>query len=74
MDIELLREYCLSLPGTEDDLKWGENLCFMLEQKIYALASLDTGSLTFKCNPEEFEEWTELLQRPTAPIRFLTKL
>jgi len=58
MDIELLREYCLSLPGTEEDLKWGENLCFMLEQKIYALASLDTGSLTFKCNPEEFEELT----------------
>ncbi|MCX2482742.1 MmcQ/YjbR family DNA-binding protein [Pedobacter sp. MR2016-24] len=58
MDIEILREYCLSLPGTEEDLKWGENLCFMVEQKIYVLASLDTGTLTFKCDPEEFEELT----------------
>lgn len=58
MDIEMIREYCLALPGTEEDLKWGDNLCFMVEQKIYVLASLDAGKLTFKCNPEEFEELT----------------
>jgi len=58
MDIEMFREYCLSLPGTTEDLKWGDNLCFMIEEKIYVIASLDTGSLTLKCNPEEFEELT----------------
>ncbi len=58
MDIEMLREYCLSLPGTTEDLKWGDNLCFMIEQKIYVITSLDAGTLTFKCDPEEFEELT----------------
>jgi predicted DNA-binding protein (MmcQ/YjbR family) len=58
MDIEMLREYCLSLPGTTEDLKWGEHLCFMIAQKIYVITSLDAGTLTFKCDPEDFGELT----------------
>ncbi|WP_442590464.1 MmcQ/YjbR family DNA-binding protein [Pedobacter sp. AW31-3R] len=58
MDIEMFRDYCLSLPGTTEDLKWGDNLCFLVEEKIYVMASLDSGSLVFKCDPEEFEELT----------------
>ncbi len=58
MDVEMLREYCLSLPGTGEDVKWGDNLCFMIEQKIYVMTSLDSGTLVFKCDPEEFEELT----------------
>lgn len=58
MDIEMFREYCLSLPGTTEDLKWGDNLCFLIEAKIYVMTSLDSGSIVFKCDPEEFEELT----------------
>lgn len=56
MDIENFREYCLSLPGTTEGMKWGENLCFMIEEKIYAIASLDDGMVSFKIDPENFEE------------------
>ena len=56
MDIEMFREYCLTLPGTTEGMKWGENLCFMIEEKIYAITSLDDGGLSFKINPEDFEE------------------
>lgn len=56
MDIELFREYCLSLEGTTEEMKWGDNLCFMIEQKIFVINSLDSGTLALKCNPEEFEE------------------
>lgn len=56
MDIENFREYCLSLPGTTEGMKWGENLCFMIEEKIYAIASLDDGLVSFKIDPENFEE------------------
>lgn len=56
MDIEMLREYCLSLPGTEEEIKWEENLCFMIERKIFLLYSLNGGGLALKCNREEFEE------------------
>jgi len=55
MDIEMIREFCLGLPGTTEGMKWGENLCFMIHEKIYALASLDDGTITLKCDPEDFD-------------------
>lgn len=58
MDIEMLREYCLSLPGTTEEMKWGDNLCFMIEKKIFMINSLDDGTVALKCNPEEFDELT----------------
>jgi predicted DNA-binding protein (MmcQ/YjbR family) len=58
MDIEMLREYCLTLPGTTEEVKWGDNLCFMIEKKIYVISSLDAGTIAIKCDPEEFEELT----------------
>lgn len=58
MDIEMFREYCLSLPGTTEELKWGDNLCFMIEKKIFVISSLDSGTVAIKCNPEEFDELT----------------
>ncbi|WP_432713003.1 MmcQ/YjbR family DNA-binding protein [Pedobacter sp.] len=58
MDIEMFREYCLSLPGTTEGIKWGEHLCFMIAEKMYVIIGLDEGSASFKCDPEEFEELT----------------
>ena len=56
MDIEMFRTFCLSLPGTTEDLKWGQHLCFLVHEKIYVITSLDDGTLTFKCDPEDFNE------------------
>jgi predicted DNA-binding protein (MmcQ/YjbR family) len=56
MDVEMFREYCLSLPGTTEEVKWEDNLCFMIEKKIFVMSSLTDGNLAMKCNPEEFEE------------------
>ena len=58
MDIERIRDYCLSLPGTTEEIKWGDNLCFMIESKIFIICSLDAGTIALKCDPEEFEELT----------------
>ena len=52
----MFRDYCLSLAGTTEEVKWEDNLCFMVEKKIFVMNSLTTGSLAMKCNPEEFEE------------------
>lgn len=56
MDIESLRSFCLSLPGTTEGMKWGEHLCFMIHEKLFVIISLDDGQITFKCDPEEFDE------------------
>jgi predicted DNA-binding protein (MmcQ/YjbR family) len=55
MDIETFRDYCLSLNGTTEGMKW-DHLCFMIDEKIYVLASLDDGRLCFKCDPDDFDE------------------
>lgn len=56
MDIEMFRAYCLSLPGTTEGMKWGEHLCFMVHEKLFVITSLPDGVITFKCDPEEFDE------------------
>ena len=55
MDIESFREYCLSLSGTTEGMKW-EHLCFMIEEKIFVLVDLDTHGFCIKCTPDEFDE------------------
>ncbi|MEJ5996147.1 MmcQ/YjbR family DNA-binding protein [Pedobacter sp. Du54] len=58
MDIESFREYCLSLPGTTEGMKW-EHLCFMIEEKIFVIIAIEEGnSFSTKCDPEEFDELT----------------
>lgn len=58
MDIETFREYCLSLPGTTEGMKW-DHLCFMIEEKIFVIIAIDEGSrFSTKCSPEEFDELT----------------
>jgi predicted DNA-binding protein (MmcQ/YjbR family) len=61
MNIETIREYCLSLPETTESFPFDEvTLVFKVANKIFALANLD-GELTInlKCNPEKAIEIRE---------------
>lgn len=61
MDVEKLRAICLKLPGTTEDLKWGDNLCFCVGTKLYLIVSLDETPVaaSFKVADEEFEAWSQ---------------
>jgi predicted DNA-binding protein (MmcQ/YjbR family) len=62
MNIETLREYCLSKPGVEESLPFGpDTLVFKVTGKIFLLASLDSERLQFnvKCDPEKAIELRE---------------
>lgn len=53
MDIETLRNYCLSKPGVTESFPFGDDtLVFKVNAKIFALANLE-GDLTvnLKCDP-----------------------
>ncbi|MBO5951302.1 MAG: MmcQ/YjbR family DNA-binding protein [Bacteroidaceae bacterium] len=54
MNIESVREYCLSLPQTTEDFPFDEStLAFRIEGKIFAMVDLEkTEWLVLKCNPE----------------------
>jgi predicted DNA-binding protein (MmcQ/YjbR family) len=60
MNIEQLREFCLSMPHAAEDVKWGADLCFCVGEKMFAVTGLDSsGQVSFKCTPEKFAELTE---------------
>ena len=61
--IEWVREFCLALPRTTEDIQWGNNLLFRIAKKIYCVVDLDPGiatKLAFKCTPEKFAELVEI--------------
>ena len=61
MNIEELRQLCLSLPHATEDVKWGKDLCFSVGGKMFCATGMDhaAGQVSFKCTPEKFAELTE---------------
>ena len=61
MDIDWLRELCLSLPGVTEQILWEHDLVFKVGGKMFAAAPLepDRICLSFKCSDEDFIELTE---------------
>lgn len=62
MDIEAIREYCLSLLHATEGVQWDNDLLFRIGGKIFAVTSLDLSPnrLSFKCTPEKFAELLEI--------------
>jgi len=61
--IDWIRELCLSLPQTTEDIQWGNDLLFRVAKKIYCLVPLEPQTpikLCFKCTPEKFAELIEV--------------
>jgi predicted DNA-binding protein (MmcQ/YjbR family) len=57
MNIEYLREYCLSLPAVTEDVKWENDLVFSIGGKMFCAAGLQPPlRFSFKVRDEEFEE------------------
>lgn len=62
MDIESLREYCLSKKGAEESFPFGsETLVFKVMGKVFLLTGLGSQPLQFnaKCDPEKAIELRE---------------
>jgi len=63
MNLEKIRDYCLSLPHATEEVLWQKDLVFKMSGKMFAVIGLDAGpasQFSFKCRPEEFAELTEL--------------
>lgn len=61
--IDWVREFCLSLPHTTEDVQWGSNLLFRIARKMYCIVSLepqDSVKMSLKCTPEKFSELLEI--------------
>lgn len=69
MSVESIRRFCLSFPHATENLQWGDDLCFKVGGKIFALLSLSSvpQRLMFKCTPETFAELVEREDIVPAP-------
>jgi|ERR1700722_7009197 len=67
MNVDSIREYCLSLPNATENLQWGDDLCFKIAGKIFSIVSLNDPRVCFKCNPETFAELIEREDIHPAP-------
>src|SRR2546423_8807663 len=61
MNVDRLREVCLSFPGATEQIQWGNDLLFKVGGKMFAVAPLEPAPvcLSFKCSEESFAELTE---------------
>jgi predicted DNA-binding protein (MmcQ/YjbR family) len=61
MNVDSIRKYCLSFPRATENLQWGDDLCFKVGGKIFAVLSLGAvpQAVCFKCTAEKFAELCE---------------
>ncbi|MGH9683507.1 MAG: MmcQ/YjbR family DNA-binding protein [Candidatus Acidiferrales bacterium] len=74
MEIEWVRQHCLSLPNATEQIQWGDNLIFKIGGKMFATLPLEPAApvfLSFKCAPEVF---ADLIERPKIiPAPYLSR-
>jgi predicted DNA-binding protein (MmcQ/YjbR family) len=57
VDHAYLEQICLQLKGTTTDIKWGNDLCYLVGGKMYCVASLEPPlKVSLKVDPGEFGE------------------
>jgi predicted DNA-binding protein (MmcQ/YjbR family) len=65
-----LTDFCRSLTGTTEDVKWGNDLMFSVGKKMYAGFDADDAAerrLGFKCDDIDFERLTKMKGVKPAP-------
>lgn len=67
MEIDQIRQYCMSFPNATENLQWGDDLCFKVGGKIFAIVGLENRRMCFKCTPDMFAELIEREDIHPAP-------
>lgn len=73
MNIEWVRDFCLSLPHATEHVQWEIDLVFKVGGKMFAVVPTEPGHLwmSLKCSDEEF---AELIERPgIIPAPYLAR-
>ena len=68
MTLDQIRNVCLYLPGTTEQIQWGDDLVLKVAGKMFLVTGLEPGSgHSFKCEEETYHELTELPGIRPAP-------
>jgi predicted DNA-binding protein (MmcQ/YjbR family) len=60
MTNDTIREFCMSLPLTTEEIQWEEHLLFKIGGKMFAMIQLGGQRCSFKCTPERYAEMVEV--------------
>ena len=74
MNYKKLQAFCARLPDVKSDVKWGADLCYTIDAKMFAVFGMSDGkplNLAFKCDPERFLELTD--QDGIIPAPYLAR-
>src|SRR5258706_5799255 len=74
MNYRKLQAFCATLRDVKSDVKWGADLCFTIDTKMFAVFGISNGKpqhLAFKCDPERFLELTD--QDGIIPAPYLAR-
>lgn len=57
MDLDTLRDICLSLPDATEEVQWGNHLLFKIAGKMFCITNLDDANDTsFKVADADYDE------------------
>jgi predicted DNA-binding protein (MmcQ/YjbR family) len=74
VNLARLEAFCGTLPQVRSDVKWGADLCYTIDAKMFAVFGIHDGkpaNLGFKCDPERFLELTD--QAGIIPAPYLAR-
>ena len=68
-DPSSLESVCMALPGVTEDIKWGNDLCFSVGNKMFFVMSLNAYPVTASCKvpSDRFGEYLEMDGIKPAP-------
>jgi predicted DNA-binding protein (MmcQ/YjbR family) len=69
-EVDSIRKFGLSFADATENMQWGEDLCFKVYGKIFAVVDLSKGKLapiSFRCTTEKFQELLEIEGIAPAP-------
>ena len=68
MKAEFIREICLSFPGAKEDIKWEQNLCFLVQEKMFCITDIESDfGVSLKVKEDEFDALTSRMGISPAP-------
>jgi predicted DNA-binding protein (MmcQ/YjbR family) len=68
MTHDMIRDIASKLPHVTEDIKWGNDLCFCIAEKMFCVTGLESPvKVSLKVTDEEFEELIERTGFVPAP-------
>jgi len=60
MNPSSLEKLCMGFKGTTQDIKWGNDLCYLVGKKMFCVTGLEGFKhVSFKASPEDFQQLIE---------------